>query len=83
MDFGRSLKMFEKYKEIFCQCMQIDAQSAENASSENSEWESLKQMNLVSALEDEFDLDMEPDDIVEITSFSAGIEILKKYGVKF
>ena len=37
----------------------------------------------MSALEDEFKVSIETDDIVDFSSFKKGIEILKKYKVEF
>ena len=51
---------------------------SENASPENIEkWDSLAQMNLVLALEQEFDIQFTEDQIVESLSFRALLDILK------
>ena len=39
-------------------------------------------MRLISALEDEFAITIETDDIVDYSSFKKGIEILKKYKIE-
>ena len=46
-------------------------------------WDSVGHMTLVAALEDAFDIMLETDDIVDLSSFEKGIEILKKYEVEF
>ena len=38
-------------------------------------------MSLISALEEEFKISLETDDIVDFSSFKKGIELLKKYKV--
>ena len=38
-------------------------------------------MSLIAVIEDSFDLELQPDDIVEFTSYQKGIELLKKYNV--
>lgn len=38
-------------------------------------------MGLVAAIEDSFSIMLEPDDIVDLSSFEKGIDILKKYNV--
>ena len=38
-------------------------------------------MTLVAALEEEFKISLETDDIIDFSSFKKGIEILKKYNV--
>ena len=39
-------------------------------------------MSLIAALEDAFDIMFDTDDIIDFSSFSKGIEILKKYDVE-
>jgi acyl carrier protein len=39
-------------------------------------------MSLISALEDEFEITIETDDIVDYSSYRKGIEILKKYKIE-
>lgn len=46
-------------------------------------WDSVSHLSLISALEDEFDIFFEAEDILHYGSFLNGIEILKKYGVVF
>ena len=47
-------------------------------------WDSVGHMSLVSSLEDSFDIMMETDDIIELSSYEKGIEILSsKYGIQF
>ncbi len=43
-------------------------------------WDSVGHMNLVSALEDAFDIMMDTDDIIDFSSYEKGKEILAKYG---
>tara|TARA_B110000003_G_scaffold274244_1_gene313765 strand:- start:7522 stop:7758 length:237 start_codon:yes stop_codon:yes gene_type:complete len=46
-------------------------------------WDSVGHMGLVATLEDEFDIEMEIDDIIDMSSYEKGKEILAKYGVIF
>ena len=46
------------------------------------EWDSIGHMTLMSGLEDGFNISLETDDIVDFSSFTKGIEILKKYKVQ-
>ena len=49
-----------------------------NTSQENCEnWNSLRQLNLVSELEDEFDVEFEPEEIAEMKSVERVLEILQ------
>ena len=45
------------------------------------EWDSIGHMNLISELEEVFDISLEMDDIIDFSSYVVGIEIIKKYGV--
>ncbi len=51
----------------------------EDTSQKNlSEWDSLRHLNLIVALEDEFDVNFEPEQISVMTSFASVIEELRK-----
>ena len=45
-------------------------------------WDSVGHMTLVAALEDAFDIMIDMDDIIDLSSFEKGKEILKKYDVE-
>ncbi len=47
------------------------------------EWDSVHQLGLVSEFEKAFDILFDPEDIMELTSYAKGKEILKKYEVEF
>jgi len=52
-----------------------------NSSPDNVEnWDSLKHMNLILALEEEFDVSFSNEDIIELLSVEIIIEILKEKG---
>ena len=40
-------------------------------------------MQLMAALEDNFEIEMDVDDIIDFSSFEKGKEIMSKYGVEF
>jgi len=40
-------------------------------------------MNMIAKLEQEFKISMEMDDIIDFSSYSKGLKILKKYKIKF
>jgi len=46
------------------------------------EWDSVGHMTMVAALEEEFDIVLEMDDIIDFSSFNYGKEILKKYKIE-
>ncbi|MCR4768696.1 MAG: acyl carrier protein [Bacteroidaceae bacterium] len=41
-------------------------------------WNSLRHLNLVSELEDEFDIELEPDEIAEMKSVQKIVDIIKQ-----
>ncbi len=75
----------EKYKKAFTDSLSIDKKNFDENLEYNSipEWDSIGHMTLMSALEDEFKVSIETDDIVDFSSFKKGMEILKKYKVQF
>lgn len=47
----------------------------------SNNWDSLGHMELVAALEDAFDIMLEPDDMTHFGSYENGKKILAKYGI--
>ena len=75
-----------KYKQAFIDALLIDESILKKNLEYNeiTEWDSIGHMSLVAELEDKFDIMMEMDDIIEISSFEKGAEILEKnYNIKF
>lgn len=69
--------MKEKVIEIMKEVLETEALSL-NTSQENCEnWNSLRQLNLVSELEDEFDVEFEPEEIAEMKSVEMVLKILQ------
>lgn len=51
-----------------------------NMSRENTEkWDSMAHLTLITAVEDEFDIMMDTEDILNMKSYQDGLEILAKY----
>jgi acyl carrier protein len=73
----------EKYNAIFTDVFGATAdQLGDNFSKETvSEWDSVHQLNIISLLEETFDLMLDPEDIMDCTSYNAGKEILTKQGI--
>ena len=73
----------KKYQEVFTKSLSIDSSKFNEDLKYNEipEWDSIGHMSLISALEEEFKISLETDDIVDFSSFEKGIEILKKYKV--
>lgn len=76
---------FEKYKLAFIQSFTLEDGYELDKLEFNGvpEWDSIGHMTLIATLEDEFGISLETDDIVDFSSFTKGIELLKKYNVDF
>jgi acyl carrier protein len=46
-------------------------------------WDSVAHMSLIAALDSAFDIMIDTDDVIEMSSYGKAREILKKYGVQF
>ena len=77
------MKTATKYSEIFKTALNIgDDKLNENLKyNEIEEWDSIGHMTLVAALEEEYKITLETDDIIDFSSFKKGMEILKKYNI--
>ena len=75
----------EKYKNAFVEGLEIDIdQVTEDLEYQGiPEWDSVGHMGLVACIEDAFDIMMDTDDIIDLSSYEKGMEILKKYDVEF
>jgi acyl carrier protein len=75
-----------KYNGIFCDvfCVTDSSQLPLLQLKVSQQWDSVGHIGLISALEEAFDIDIEPEDMFEITSYLIGIEVLKdKYNIDF
>lgn len=74
----------EKYVEAFKESLSVEesAVNKELVYQGVPEWDSVGHMELVSEIEDAFDISMETDDIIDFNSYEKGIEILKKYEIE-
>jgi len=75
----------EKYKNAFLETFEINEQLLREKNLEYNtieEWDSVGHMNLMAALEEEFDIMLETEDIIEFSSFEKGKEILRKYDIE-
>ena len=62
------MENLEKYNNAFVQVV--------------GEWDSVHQLSLIAEFEEAFDIMFDPEDIMEMTSYAKGKEILKKYEVE-
>jgi len=74
-----------KLREVFASALDIPKEKIVNEIEYNTipEWDSIAHMQLVAKIEEAFDIMMETDDIIAMSSFGKSVEILKKYGILF
>lgn len=73
----------EKYNQVFCTTLELTEDKLMGLQYQGVElWDSVGHMSLVANLEEAFDIMMEMDDIVDLSSYEKGKEILKKYDVE-
>ncbi len=78
------MSTIERYKKVFIEIFEINESELEDLNYQDiPAWDSLGHMSMVGALEDEFDIMLEMDDIIDFSSFKKGMETLAKYGVSF
>lgn len=70
--------MEKKIKQIMSQVFNIDAQEITEDSTQDTigNWDSLRHMSLVMALEEEFGLELDENQIIEMMSFKLIINVL-------
>lgn len=74
----------EKLNNIFCDVFSVE-ESALNADFDNNNvegWDSVHQLSLTSAVEDEFDIMLDAEDILDFTSYDNAKAILAKYDIE-
>ncbi|WAJ71040.1 acyl carrier protein [Catenovulum adriaticum] len=72
-------------KNAFVSALAIDENEVSDslAYSEHPKWDSTAHMVLIAELESQFDIMLDTDDIIDMSSFAKAKEILAKYDVQF
>ncbi len=73
----------EKLNQIFCEVFSIE-ESVLNSEFDRDHiegWDSVRQLSLTSLVEDAFDIMLDPEDILEFTSYDNAKAILAKYDI--
>ena len=76
----------EKYNQAFMDVFELSNENLDDKLVYQSIqlWDSVGHMSLIAALEEAFDIMMEMDDIIDLSSYEKGKEILtEKYGISF
>lgn len=73
----------EKYNAAFCETLGVkEEQLADLKYQTVPGWDSVGHMSLVAVIEEAFDIMMEMDDIIDLSSYEKGKELLKKYDIE-
>jgi acyl carrier protein len=74
----------EKYNAVFCEIFNVSESNLGDGFDRDavSDWDSIRQLSLITMLEDKFEIFFDSTDILGLTSYQKGKEILRKYGVE-
>lgn len=77
------MENLKKYKTVFMDVFEVEVDLLNDTFSSTNvdSWDSITQLNLVTSIEDMFDVIMDTEDILGLKSFENGKIILKKYGI--
>ena len=74
----------QKYDKVFTDSFSVGEDKLANLEYNTiPEWDSVGHMEMITALEEEFEITMEMDDIIDFSSYKKGMELVGKYGVQF
>lgn len=73
-----------KYNNAFVEVFGVNVEELNDDYGKDTveEWDSVHQLSLVPLLEEAFDIMLDPEDIMELTSYGNGKELLRKYDVE-
>ena len=71
----------DKVKAIFCDTLGVSESEVNDDTAYNSfeSWDSLKHLRIVANFEEEFGIDIDMDDVIDMSTFKKIKEIMKKY----
>lgn len=76
----------EKYNKVFAETLEIGEDKLEGLTYQSIQtWDSVGHMSLIASLENAFDIMFDTMDVIDLSSYEKGKEILSKeeYGVDF
>ena len=72
----------EKLVQVFTDTLEIKAESiTDTFSYGDARWDSVAHMAIIAGIETVFDIMMDTDDVIDMSSFAKAKEILGKYGI--
>lgn len=77
------MENLEKYNNAFVEVFGANVEDLNDGYGKETveEWDSVHQLSLVAQFEESFDIMFDPEDIMDLTSYAKGKEILSKYDV--
>ena len=74
-----------KLVEAFCNALEINEELVIESLKYQSieQWDSISHMMLIAELEDVFDIELDTDDVINMSSVAMAKEILAKYEIEF
>ena len=77
------MENLEKYNNAFVQVFgaKVEELNDDYGKETVEAWDSVHQLSLIAELEEAFDIMFDPEDIMEMTSYDKGKELLTKYDV--
>lgn len=78
------MKNIEKINKIFCEVFAVEESALSDMFNKDTVegWDSVHQLSLTTAVEDEFDIMLDAEDILEFTSYDNVKAILAKYDIE-
>ncbi|OEH86749.1 acyl carrier protein [Desulfuribacillus stibiiarsenatis] len=75
----------QKLRQIFSQSLGIDESQIIDTLEYSTipEWDSIAHMSLIAAIDEAFDIMLDTEDVIDMSSYGKAKEILKKYDVEF
>jgi acyl carrier protein len=75
----------KKLIEAFCNALEIDAIIVKDDLQYQSieQWDSISHMILIAEIEDVFDIEIDTDDVIDMSTVGKAKEILNKNGIEF
>ena len=78
------MENLEKYNNAFVEVFGAKVEDLNDSYGKETvaEWDSVHQLSLIAQMEEAFDIMFDPEDIMDLTSYAKGKEILSKYDVE-
>ena len=71
--------MKERFNKIIMEVFEIDSVDEAMTRENTEKWDSLLHLTLVTAIEDEYDIMLDTEDILALDSYASALEVVAKY----